>query len=159
MAMRGDALQESKENFAAAKSEATVSLVVDVVFAELSRPAPAGDRSIHRLPVCRHLAKATSPKLARLGALSRRSSPRSHGCSGPRADLSPAPIGPKATPIEARNDIAIGASCLRQMCGIPTTVTRPKSLSLIDAKAFSARQLGLDGVGSREDATQRTAHH
>ena len=65
-------LDSLKENFAAAKSDPTVSSVVDVLFADLSRPAPAGSQHPRRLSACRHLpdaidlAKSASPELARL---------------------------------------------------------------------------------------------
>jgi quercetin dioxygenase-like cupin family protein len=151
MAIRSDALQEFldslKENFRAAKSDPTVSSVVDVLFADLSRPARVGTQHPLRLPACRHLpdainlAKSTSPELARLARAFEAIEPsltwmvRASG--GPFASANwaeghaNATIVGSASSLETRDDIAIGASLLAPNVRYPDHSHAPEEVYLL----------------------------
>jgi hypothetical protein len=132
MTIRSDALQKFldclKENFATAKSDPTVSSMVDVLFADLSRPGQAGSQSPCRLPACRHLpeainlAKSGSPELERLACafeaieqslawMVRASGGPFASANWPEGHANATIIG-SASALETRDDIAIGASLL-----------------------------------------------
>jgi hypothetical protein len=135
MTIRNDALQKFldclKENFAAAKSDSTVSSVVDVLFADLSRPAQAGSQSPCRLPACRHLpdainlAKSGSPELevrATGGPFASANWPEGHAN---------ATIIGSASALEIRDDIAIGASLLAPNVRYPDHSHAPEEVYLL----------------------------
>jgi hypothetical protein len=151
MAIRSDALQEFldslEENFAAAKSDRTVSSVVDVLFAGLSLPAPAGPERPHRLPICRHLpvaislAKSASPELSRLARAFEAIEPslewmvRASGGSfasanWPEGHANATIIG-SASALETRDDIAIGASLLAPNVRYPDHSHAPEEVYLL----------------------------
>ena len=178
MAIRSDALQEFldslKENFAAAKSDPAVSTVIDVLFADLSRPAPAGLQHPRRLPACRHLpdaidlGKSASPELAACArlqgdrAIARMAGPRL-GRTLRQRQLARRPrqcddcrFGVRARDPRRPRHRRVAARAKGALSG-PQPPSR-RGLPLADARPFSARRFGLDGVGSRRDAAQRTAH-
>jgi quercetin dioxygenase-like cupin family protein len=151
MAIRSDALQEFldrlRENFAAAKSDPTVSSVVDVLFADLLRPAPAAPQRPRRLPACRHLpdaidlAKSASPELARLACAFEAIEPsftwmvRAAGgpfASGnwPEGHANATIIGSESA-LETRDDIAIGASLLAPNVRYPDHSHAPEEVYLL----------------------------
>jgi quercetin dioxygenase-like cupin family protein len=151
MTIRSAALQKFldslKENFATAKSDPTVSSVVDVLFADLSRPAQAGSQPPRRLPACRHLpdainlAKSGSPELARLALAFEAIEPslawivRASG--GPFASVNwpeghaNATIVGSASALETRDDIAIGASLLAPNVRYPDHSHAPEEVYLM----------------------------
>jgi quercetin dioxygenase-like cupin family protein len=151
MAIRSDALQEFvdslKENFRAANSDPTVSSMVDVLFADLSRPALVRPQHPLRLPACRHLpdainlAKSTSPQLARLARAFEAIEPsltwmvRASG--GPFASPNwaeghaNATIIGSASALETRGDVAIGASLLAPNVRYPDHSHAPEEIYLL----------------------------
>ena len=151
MAIRSDALQEFldslKENFAAAKSDPAVSTVIDVLFADLSRPAPAGLQHPRRLPACRHLpdaidlGKSASPELARLARafkviepslawLVRASGGPFASANWPEGHANATIVG-SAPALEIRDDIAIGASLLAPKVRYPDHSHAPEEVYLL----------------------------
>ena len=151
MTIRSAALQEFldslKENFAAAKSDPTVSSVVDVLFADLLRPAQAGSQPPRRLPACRYLpdainlAKSRSSELARLALAFEAIEPslawmvRASG--GPFASVNwpeghaNATIVGSAPALETRDDMAIGASLLAPNVRYPDHSHAPEEVYLL----------------------------
>ena len=151
MTLRSAALQEFldslKESFAAAKFDPPVSSVVDVLFADLSRPAQAGSQPPRRLPACRHLpdainlAKSGSPELARLALAFEAIEPslawmvRASG--GPFASVNwpkghaNATIVGSASALETRDDIAIGASLIAPNVRYPDHSHTPEEVYLL----------------------------
>ena len=180
MAIRSNALQEFldslKENFAAAKSDSTVSSAVDALFANLSRPAPAGQEHPRRLPACQHLpdainlAKSASPELARLARAFEAIEPslawmvRASGgpfasANWPEGHANATIIG-SASALEIRDDIAIGASLLAPNVRYPDHSHRSRrGLPLADAGPFSARaiRIGWPWLQARRCTTNRAS--
>jgi quercetin dioxygenase-like cupin family protein len=151
MTTRSDPLQEFldslKENFAAAKLDAATRSMIDVLFADLARPAPEGSHHLRRLPTCRHLpdainlAKSASPELARLASAFEAIEPslawmvRASGApfasaNWPEGHANATIIG-SASPLETRDDVAIGASLLAPNVRYPDHSHAPEEVYLL----------------------------
>lgn len=151
MTIRSDALQEFldslKENFAAAKFDAAVRSVIDVLFADLARPAPAGSHHPRRLPTCQHLpdainlAKSASSELARLASafeaiesslawMVRASGGPFASANWPEGHANATIIG-SASALETRDDLAIGASLLAPNVRYPDHSHAPEEVYLL----------------------------